>query len=125
MFDSASDTIIGRYKVLWIDLREQQFICEVSAEHASSCFVLVPEYVFAAGHDDNFIIAKQHPTSGFETGFKVDLSVTNYYIIDMNRKTKTGGKKAIGPLTKLQFDRMRKDLKIEAIEFDMTYPEAP
>ncbi|HYG01797.1 MAG TPA: DUF3997 domain-containing protein [Chryseosolibacter sp.] len=125
LFDSSSDTIIGRYKVLWIDLQEQQFICEELEEYSTSCLTLVPEYVFAVGHNDNFIIAKQHPTSGFEDGFKVDTSLTNYYIIDIKRKIKTDGEKVIGPLTKEQFDRKVKEFKIEEIKFEMTYPEVP
>jgi hypothetical protein len=72
LIDSSSDTIMGRYKVLWIGLQEQQFICEESEEYSTSCFALDPEYVFAVGHDDDFIIGKQHPTSGFENGFKVN-----------------------------------------------------
>jgi hypothetical protein len=125
LFDSSSDIITGRYKVLWIDLKEQQFICEESEKHSTSCLTLVPEYVFAVGHNDNFIIAKQHPTSSFETGFKIDTSVTNYYIIDINRRIKREGEKAIGPLTEEQFDRKRKEFKIERIKFEMTYPEIP
>lgn len=121
LFDSSSDTIRGRYKVVWIDVPEQQFICEESSEHSTSCSVLVPEYVFAVGYDDDFIIAKQHPTSGFEDGFKIDPSVTHYYIID----TRTTEEKVIGPLTEEQFDKTKKELRIERIEFDKTYIDIP
>jgi hypothetical protein len=125
LFDSASNTIIGRYKVAWIDLQEQQFICEVSEESSTNCVTLVHEYVFAVGHDDNFIIAKQHPTSGFENGFKINSSVTNYYIIDTKRQENKNFKKVIGPLTMEQFDQKRKELKIERIKFEMIYPDVP
>jgi hypothetical protein len=47
----------------------------------------VPPYVFAAGHNDEFIIAKQHPSE--------DLNTTNYFIIDMHRKIKKKGEKVL------------------------------
>jgi hypothetical protein len=125
LFDSSSDKIIGLYTVSWIDVKEQQFICEQDEEHSTSCLTLVPEYVFAVGHDDDFIIAKQHPTSGFENDFKINTSVTNYYIIDTDKKLKTLEQKVIGPLTKEQFNQKRNELKIDKIKFDMTYPEVP
>lgn len=124
MFDSSSDKIIGSYKVLWIDLKENQFICEESEQSSTSCFALIPEYVFAVGHDENFIIAKQHPTSGFESGYKIDCSVTNYFIINM-KKQNGEEDRVIGQLTKAQFDRIREDLAIEEIEFDLTYQDIP
>ena len=125
LFDSSSDDITGRYKVTWIDVQEQQFICVELEEYSTGSLILVPEYVFAVGHDDNFIIAKQHPTSGFENGFKIDKSVTNYYVIDMNKKIRNEEKKVIGPLTEVEFDNKRKEFKIEEIKFEMTYPEVP
>lgn len=121
LFDSGSDTISGNYEVVWIDLREQQFICERSETSSSSCIGLVGEYVFSVGHNDNFIIAKQHPTSGFKDGFKIDTTITNYFIIDMNQVSN----KVLGPLTQERFTTLRKELKIEEIKFEMNYPEVP
>jgi hypothetical protein len=121
LFDSGSSTIYGNYEVMWIDLHEQQFICESSESQSSGCIVLVSEYVFSVGHNDNFIIAKQHPTSGFENGFKIDTTVTNYFIIEINKSSN----KVIGPLTQAKFTAIRKELKIENIKFDMNYPEVP
>lgn len=123
LFDSHSDKIIGNYIVLWIDLQENQTISERSEENSSSSSQLVPEYVFAVGHNDNFIIAKQHPTSGFKNGYKIDTSITNYFVIDMNQKILKTGNKVFGPLTKFQFDSLRRELKINDIKFDMNYPD--
>ena len=125
LFDSSSDDITGRYQVTWIDIQEQQFICIYLDDYSSSSLMLVPEYVFAVGHNDNFIIAKQHPTSGFENGFKINKFVTNYFIIEMNKKTKTEEEKVIGPLTEEEFKIRRKEFKIENIKFEMNYPEVP
>lgn len=123
LFDSGSDKIVGNYEVMWVDVLEQRAICEKSENSSSSWEVLVTEYVFSAGHDNNFIIAKQHPLVDRKPGeeFKIDTTVTNYFIIDM-RKT-TG--KVIGPLTLEEFIKQRKELNIERIEFDMNYPEVP
>lgn len=92
--------------------------------NSSSSIGLVPEYVFSVGHDDDFIIAKQHPTSGFENGFEIDTTITNYFVIDMNRKIFRTREKVFGPLSIEQFDSLRSELKIENIKFDMNYPNS-
>ena len=74
---------------------------------------------------NDYIIAKQHPTSGFEGGFEINTKITCYYIVDMNRKVLTKGEKAFGPLTVNQFDSLRTVLKIKNIEFDKIYPDKP
>lgn len=122
LFDSGSDEIIGKYKVVWIDLKENQIICEESQSNSSSCIQIIPEYVFAVGHNSNFIIAKQHPTSGFENGYKIDTSITNYYLI--NIKITDNRRKVMGPLSEDEFSQTRKMLGIDFIEFDMIYPES-
>jgi hypothetical protein len=86
LFDSGSDRITGKYIVLWIDLLESQGISEEIELNSSSSIGLVSEYVYSVGHNDEFIIAKQHPTSGFDKGYEIDTSITNYFVVDMNRK---------------------------------------
>jgi Protein of unknown function (DUF3997) len=123
LFDNNSDRIIGKYIVLWIDLPQNQFISEERELNSSSSMGLIEEYVFAVGHNNDFIIAKQHPTSGFKNGFEIKTKITNYFIIDMNRKILKKGEKVFGPLTEIKFNELRQELKIENIEFDMNYPE--
>ena len=123
LFDSSSDRIIGKYIVLWIDLPQNQFISEETELNSTSSMGLIEEYVFAVGHDNDYIIAKQHPTNGFENGFEINTKITNYFIIDMNRKILKKGEKVFGPLSEIKFNKLRKELKIENIEFDLTYPE--
>lgn len=122
LFDSGSEKIIGRYQVLWIDVWENQKISKQDKEHPSGSSVLVPEYVYAVGHNDEYIIAKQHPTSGFEKGYKVDTSITNYYMIQMNEEEEYKDL-VFGPLTIHQFDSIRREKGIESLEFDMNYPD--
>lgn len=125
LFDSDSKTITGKYIVVWIDLPENQIISERYEINSAGSSQLVPEYVFSVGHNKEFIIAKQHPTNGFEGGYKVNTAITNYYIIDMNRKILKNGQKVFGPLTLSQFDSLRITLKIEEIPFDINYPDKP
>jgi len=121
LFDSGTKRITGKYIVVWIDLPRSQGIAEEIEENSGSSIGLVPEYVFAVGHNKNYIIAKQHPTSGFENGFVIDTTITNYFIVDMNAQKD----KVIGPMMKLKFDSTRIDLKIQNIEFDMIFNENP
>ena len=121
LFDSGSKRITGKYIVVWIDLPRNQGIGEEIEGSPGSSIGLVPEYVFAVGHNEDYIIAKQHPTSGFENGFEIDTTITNYYLIDMNEQKD----KVIGPLTKSKFDSTRIALKIRNIEFDMIFKENP
>jgi len=121
LFDSGSKRITGKYIVVWIDLPRNQGIGEEIEGSPGSSIGLVPEYVFAVGHNEDYIIAKQHPTSGFENGFEIDTTITNYYLIDINEQKD----KVIGPLTKSKFDSTRIALKIRNIEFDMIFKENP
>jgi hypothetical protein len=121
LFDSGTKQITGKYILVWIDLQRNQGIGEEIEGSPGSSIGLVTEYVFAVGHNDDYIIAKQHPTSGFENGFEIDTTITNYYLIDMNAQKD----KVIGPMPKSTFDSIRIDLKIQNIEFDMIFNEKP
>jgi len=122
LFDSGSKRITDDYILVWIDLQENQGIIK-EWNNTGSGETIVSEYVFAVGHNDDFIIAKQHPASRFDGGYEINDKITNYYIIDINNQISEDGKNVIGPLTKEKFDSFRKDLKMNAIEFDMIYPE--
>ncbi len=122
LFDSGSKRITGDYILMWIDLQENQRIIK-EWNNTGSGETVVPEYVYAVGHNEDFIIAKQHPTSGFESGYEVNDKITNYYIIDINNKTNKTDNIIIGPLTIEKFNNLRLELKITEIKFDMNYPE--
>jgi hypothetical protein len=75
------------------------------------------------------LYVKQHPTAiaGFheDEAYVVDPSITNYYVIDINRKILTEGDNKFGPLTLAEFNSLRKKLKIENICFDKTSQDNP
>ena len=116
LIDSSSDRITGKYIVPWID---HSLSKEYELHSPSSSDILQP-YVFAVGHNKDYIIAKQYPTSGFP-GFQIHSDTTNYYIIDiLNEKDSV-----YGPLTCKKFDSLRTLLKITDIPFEKTYPYVP
>ena len=116
LFDNGSDQIIGKYEIMWIDTHNTRSIGERTGPTGS--WTLVPQYVFAVGHNSDFIIAKQHPTSGFESGYEIDQTITNYFIIDIRSETKV-----LGPMDRLEFDKKVAALNLGGITFDQTYPE--
>ena len=123
LWDSDSDEIIGNYIVGWIDLEETRSISERFAKNSRGSVVLTPEYIFAVGNNERYIIAKQHPTNGFRNGFKINTKITNYFIIDASKSAQYNAENVFGPLDKKQFDSLRKKWNIERIEFDKKYPE--
>ena len=121
LFDSRSERITEDYILIWIDLQESQ--CVIREWDSYSGETIIPEYVFAVGHNDDYIIAKQHPTAGFEGSYKINDKITNYYIIDIKSNTRKTDLNVLGPLTKEEFDTLRNELKISTLEFDMIYPD--
>ena len=119
LFDSSSDRITGKYIVLWIDLPQNQMIGKEDKLHSSSSSTLIEPYIFAVGHNEHYIIAKQHPTSGFEGGYKIHTDTTNYYIIDIYKEKD----KIFGPLTLKRFDSLKTEFKIDKLQFNKTYPD--
>ena len=87
--------------------------------HSSSSSTIIEPYVFAVGHNEHYIIAKQHPTNGFNGGYKIQADTTNYYIIDIYKDRD----KVFRPLTLKQFDNLRFKLNIDNLEFNQTYPD--
>nr|WP_315249687.1 hypothetical protein [uncultured Duganella sp.] len=49
-------------------------------ERGDTCIGRIPETVFAVGWNQNFIVAKQHPSG--------NKFVTNYFILDMKKDAK-------------------------------------
>jgi hypothetical protein len=116
LFDNDADKIIGKYEVSWIDTPNTRAICERTS--STGCLGLISEYVFAVGHNSDFIIAKQHPTNGFKNGYEIDTTKTNYFIVDIRIQSKV-----FGPMNKSDFESKVEELNISGIKFDQTYPE--
>ena len=82
-----------------------------ASEHGGE--TLIKPYVFSIGHNERFILAKQHPS---ENGV-IETETINYYIINMTLKPYAGQEGIYGPLSKTQFDSLRREFKIEHIAF--------
>jgi hypothetical protein len=122
-FDSGSKRITGRYIVLWIDQPENQSLSLQSATSSSSSSEIIQPYVFAVGHNDRFIIAMQHPTNGFDGGYKMDTSITLYYIIDTKTKSRYEEYTLYGPLTRPKFEDLSFRFNLQQVSFDIRYPD--
>ncbi|MGV0831576.1 hypothetical protein ACTS9D_04990 [Empedobacter brevis] len=75
--------------------------------------------MYAAGHHDKYIFAKQHPL--VESDDIIDLNITNYYIIERTTET-FQDKKVYGPMNKLEFTELSNKLGIKNPKFDLEYP---
>jgi len=121
IFDNDFDTIYREYNIGWVDGKSNQVICKALTAGGHGGETLIQEYVFAVGHNERFIIAKQHP---FNNGV-LDTKTTNYFIIDMEQNPYAGQEGIYGPLSKPLFDSMRQQWKIADIKFDKVYPDNP
>ena len=111
-----NETIVNNYSIGWSDLISNRAILEKEKDFC--CNIIVSDYVFAVGHNSNFIIAKQHP-------YINDLSITKFYIIDIEKR-KTGTVNSVfGPMDENEFDKKKHELNISDLKFDQTYPENP
>ncbi|NRD24251.1 DUF3997 domain-containing protein [Winogradskyella litoriviva] len=115
---SESDLIIGNYYVGWNDLVANRAIVEKTEKDSPYSSGIISDYVFAVGHNSDFIIAKQHP-------YLNDLTVTKYFIIDIKKRESGMNNSVIGPLEKEEFDKKRIELNISELKFDQNYPENP
>ena len=109
--------ITGDYEVGWNDLIRNRSITKLSKGCDGCAAQIVDSYVYAIGHDSNFIIAKQHPG--------IDTITTNYFIIDIRKNEKENDKGIYGPLSFIEFDSLKKELKIAELNFDLIYIENP
>lgn len=119
-FDNDSKMLVGNYNIGWVDnIRWQTIMYDVDGKGLGS--YETDPYIFAVGHNDKYIIAKQHPLCKDYFGKECmpDQSITNYFIIDVIERTK------IGPLSETEFSAKKKQLDIETLEFDIIYPEIP
>ncbi|OWP62588.1 hypothetical protein CDA63_13175 [Hymenobacter amundsenii] len=119
LFDSSTDTITGEYATSWIDARRSRAVYRDIAEQ-------IPAYVFAIGHNERYIIAKQHPLAlTGELVEVVDCTRTAYYILDIVRNRQPTGQGVSGPLTAEQFRQQAQRLGLAEVNFSMNYPNCP
>ena len=113
-----SELIVGNYFVEWNDLIANRAIVEKTAKDSPYSSGIISNYVFAVGHNSDFIIAKQHP-------YLNDLTVTKYFIINIKKKESGKDNSVIGPMNEKEFEKKSKELKISELEFDKIYEENP
>ena len=70
------EKITGPYRLSAIDITEEMSVC-YELKEVDSCVGRIPETVFAVGWNENFIVAKQHPSG--------NKFVTKYFILDMTK----------------------------------------
>ena len=107
-----NDVIIGSYSASSIDSQGRKITVGVS-EGGGSYSTIIDAEVYSIGHNGKFIFAKQ------KERFSKD-SITNYFLID-TIKNASNKKGVYGPLTKMEFERLTKKLKIASVIFDLNY----
>jgi hypothetical protein len=107
--------IIGDYEVGWNDLVRNRCISK-TLQKCEGCFeTIIENYVYEVGHNENFIIAKQHPG--------IDTVIINYYIIDIKENERAARTGIYGPLSLNEFNGLKVKLKISDLSFDPIYAE--
>jgi hypothetical protein len=87
--------------------------------------ILITPYVFEIGHDQNYIIAKQHPFVIKDGNGRINSDIENYFVIQIKHGHSSNEEQIWGPYKFDQFDSLSKTLKIEHIKFDIKYPDIP
>lgn len=114
LFDGSSDHIAGDYYLTWIDTHRNRFINKKDGEG------VVSQSVFAVGHEERFIYAKQVPY--YWKRNSVSRDSINYYIIERTAHF-VQDKPVYGPLSQKSFDSLCRRLNISQVKFDIDYSE--
>ncbi|MYM94455.1 hypothetical protein [Duganella vulcania] len=90
------EKITGPYRLSAIDITEEMSVCYELKEE-DTCIGRIPEMVFSVGWNENFIVAKQHPSG--------NKAVTNYFILDRKKDAKYVDPSVTvkGPLSELEY----------------------
>ena len=117
---SFEKRISGDFYLKKVDLNGFQFIGKKKDSVLENGIweMVVPDYVFAYGSNENLIIAKTHPNY-YPNQWNVDTTKTEFYVIDLNKSKEN----VHGPLLEYQFEEKMFDLNGDTIEFDHFFPE--
>ena len=119
LIDRQEEIITGNY----ISYFNEAPTCRAIAKPTGSNYAyVITGYIFAIGHEKEYIIAKRNPNPNCD--FKVDTSKTEYFILQVDT-LKSIEKKQYGPLDSHSFDSIRQQLNIQNIKFDLVYPRQP
>ena len=122
LFDSGSDQIVGDYYTLWIDEHSNRSI-SLKINDEGSYTQVISEYVYSVGHNDDYIIAKQHPKPD-RFAENVNTKNTKFYIIDIKNSDEFV-QKVFEFSDEKSFNKRLKELNAENIQFNLNYPENP
>ena len=92
---------------------DEKYMSIAYNDYGGSAYLnIIPSTVFAVGYNENFIIAKRHPSQFSEP---INKNITNYYIIPIKNNPNNN---AIGPLSLEQFYEKRKELNVpDSVKF--------
>ncbi|MBW3524824.1 DUF3997 domain-containing protein [Chryseobacterium sp. NKUCC03_KSP] len=114
--ESEHQKIIGQYEIGWNDLESNRAITKKIENSESSYNIIIDSYVFAVGHNESFIVAKQHQSFNEET---------NYYLIDIEKNKEDNSKGIYGPLNQVEFEKMKTKFNIKSLKFDLIFADKP
>ncbi|MGF7040080.1 DUF3997 domain-containing protein [Mucilaginibacter lappiensis] len=123
LFDSGGDHIVGPYYTGWIDVHSSRYLGKRDSNDSE--IEIIPAYIYAVGHNNRFIVAKQHPLNGKFPDETINTTQTNYYLIDLKLEPGQGEKGMYGPMDASQFANLSHELHLNEITYDLTYPEKP
>jgi len=108
--------IVGNYYLIATDTGEQLGLSYCDPKDSNGCFGITEGTVYSAGHNENYIVAKQHPNDNRQ--------IINYFILPIKSKRNINGNFGlIGPLNLVEFEIKRRQLNITSIKFDVVYKE--
>jgi hypothetical protein len=117
--------IKGRYALHATDVMSQMAIALADTGNSHSGSSIVPATIYAVGWNSDYIIVRQcNPGAS-----KQERAANNYFIVHMipgdaiksySQEMKDA---VLGPLDKETFDKKRKELGIEGIEFSLKFKE--
>jgi hypothetical protein len=123
LLDGGGDHIAGSYSAGWIDVHSSR--CIEKQDKDGSSIEVVPAYIYAVGHNERFIVAKQHPLQGEFPKERINVTQTNYFLIDLKLQPGQGEEGVYGPMDASQFETLSRKLEVGKIVFDLTYPDNP
>ena len=101
----------GKYGLVAADVLEQMVVAEMLPN--GSAIGVIPATVFAVGWNEQFIIAKQHPS---DSNHRVDKTVTQFYVLRISDGSLTG------PLAEPAFSAERTKLGVpEGLSFTLVF----
>ena len=109
------EKITDNYYITAPDTDDQAALSFHTDDSGDIYSTIVDATVFAEGHNNKYMVLKQHP---YKFTIGTNKTITNYFILPllktMDWKTKNG---LMGPLTLDEFNKKRKELNIEYIQF--------